>query len=79
MIYLGIDDTDSHRGGCTTHVAYLLAKEIIRTYGDVFADYPRLIRLNPTSRLRPEGTPQWRSCWTCPRLRPKTFGSWLLR
>lgn len=55
MIYLGIDDTDSHRGGCTTHVAYLLAKEIIRTYGDVFADYPRLIRLNPYVPFKTRG------------------------
>ncbi|MFB6490124.1 MAG: DUF1743 domain-containing protein [Thermoproteus sp. AZ2] len=55
FIALGIDDTDSYRGGCTTYVGYRLAKEILAEYGDVFVDYPRLIRLNPYVPFKTRG------------------------
>lgn len=40
-VYIGIDDTDSHRGGCTTYVGYILAKEVIKRWGrHAFLDFP---------------------------------------
>ncbi|PLC64738.1 tRNA(Ile2) 2-agmatinylcytidine synthetase [Thermoproteus sp. CP80] len=55
LVRIGIDDTDSHRGGCTTYVGYRLVKEILRKYGDILADYPRLIRLNPYVPFKTRG------------------------
>jgi len=55
LVHIGIDDTDSHRGGCTTYVGYRLVKEILRKYGDILADYPRLIRLNPYVPFKTRG------------------------
>ena len=48
--YIGIDDTDSPDGMCTTY----LASQIISKFKDngiELADYPRLIRLNPFMKL----------------------------
>jgi tRNA(Ile2)-agmatinylcytidine synthase len=45
-MHIGLDDTDSVRGGCTTYIAALLAVELERL-GAVFLDYPLLVRLNP--------------------------------
>jgi len=55
LVHIGIDDTDSHRGGCTTYVGYTLVKEILKKYGDVLADYPRLVRLNPYVPFKTRG------------------------
>lgn len=52
MIYLGIDDTDSKTGMCTTYLAAVLAERLAR-FG--MADYPRLIRLNPNIRYKTRG------------------------
>ena len=52
MIYLGIDDTDSKLGMCTTYLAAVLAE---RLSGFGLADYPRLIRLNPNIRYKTRG------------------------
>ena len=55
-VVVGIDDTDSHGGGCTTYVGYLLAKEIIRRWGpQAFRDFPRLVRLNPNVPFKTRG------------------------
>ncbi|WP_333639226.1 tRNA(Ile)(2)-agmatinylcytidine synthase [Pyrobaculum aerophilum] len=55
-VYLGIDDTDSHSGGCTTYVGYLLAREVLRKWGPgAFADFPRLVRLNPNVPFKTRG------------------------
>lgn len=46
MTWIGIDDTDSPRGGCTTWAL----TELLRAASSVGADligYPRLVRLNP--------------------------------
>ena len=53
-LYIGIDDTDSPDGMCTTY----LASQIINKFNDngiYLADYPRLIRLNPFARFKTRG------------------------
>lgn len=52
MIFLGIDDTDSKSGMCTTYLAAILAD---RLSGYGLADYPRLIRLNPNIKYKTRG------------------------
>jgi tRNA(Ile2)-agmatinylcytidine synthase len=55
-VVVGIDDTDSHRGGCTTYVGYVLAREALRRWGPgAFRDFPRLIRLNPNLPFKTRG------------------------
>lgn len=56
LVLIGIDDTDSYTGGCTTHVGYLLAKEVLRRWGEeAFLDFPRLVRLNPNIPFKTRG------------------------
>lgn len=53
-LYIGIDDTDSPDGMCTTY----LASQIINKFRDNGIDlvgYPRLIRLNPFARHKTRG------------------------
>ena len=52
MIYIGIDDTDSKLGMCTTYLAAVLA-ERLSAYRVV--DFPRLVRLNPNIRYKTRG------------------------
>ncbi|PSN86865.1 hypothetical protein B9Q02_00160 [Candidatus Marsarchaeota G1 archaeon BE_D] len=54
QIFIGIDDSDSKIGGCTTFVGYLLIKELIRQ-GINVVDIPRLIRLNPNVPWKTRG------------------------
>jgi len=55
-VVVGIDDTDSHGGGCTTYVGYVLAREALRRWGPgAFRDFPRLIRLNPNVPFKTRG------------------------
>ena len=54
LLRIGIDDTDSERGMCTTYIGFRLAAELRRT-GARFADYPRLVRLNPNVPWRTRG------------------------
>lgn len=46
FLHVGIDDTDSPRGMCTTYVG-AVAIERVQGLGAELVDYPRLIRLNP--------------------------------
>ncbi|WP_406535597.1 DUF1743 domain-containing protein [Methanobrevibacter sp.] len=53
-LHIGIDDTDSPDGMCTT----FLASQIINKFEDngiELVDYPRLIRLNPFARFKTRG------------------------
>ena len=53
-MHIGIDDTDSPDGMCTT----FLASQIINLFEDngiELVDYPRLIRLNPFARFKTRG------------------------
>ncbi len=73
---LGVDDTDSLEGGCTTYVAVQLALRLEQDLGLVLVDHPRLVRLNPINPWktrgnaalalhlgRPEGVPQRLGEW----------------
>ena len=53
-IHLGIDDTDSHLGGCTTKIATDLVMSLVKK-GVAFTDYPNLIRLNPNVPWKTRG------------------------
>jgi tRNA(Ile2)-agmatinylcytidine synthase len=53
-LHIGLDDTDSTRRGCTTHIAALLLEKLQKL--DVnFIDYPNLIRLNPNVPWKTRG------------------------
>lgn len=53
LCLVGIDDTDSQRGSCTTYLAYRIASDlnsILRVL-----PYPRLVRLNPNIPFKTRG------------------------
>ena len=52
---LGVDDTDSLEGGCTTHVAVQLALRLREELGLVLLGPPRLVRLNPSNPWKTRG------------------------
>ncbi|MFQ5980927.1 MAG: DUF1743 domain-containing protein [Candidatus Heimdallarchaeota archaeon] len=52
-LHLGLDDTDSSEGGCTTYVATLLCEEVLNRLK--FVDYPNLVRLNPNVPYKTRG------------------------
>jgi tRNA(Ile2)-agmatinylcytidine synthase len=54
QLHIGIDDTDSKRGGCTTYIAARLV-ETITNLGMRFLDYPNIIRLNPNIPYKTRG------------------------
>ncbi len=53
-IYIGIDDTDSQDGMCTTFICSVIIDEL-KHFGFNISGYPRLIRLNPFARFRTRG------------------------
>ncbi len=53
-LHVGIDDTDSTKAGCTTHLAFEITKEL-RALNVQFLDYPNLIRLNPNVPYKTRG------------------------
>jgi len=52
-MFIGIDDTDSERGLCTTYLSAVLM-ERLRPLGEI-AGLPKLIRLNPCARYKTRG------------------------
>ncbi|MBM3897843.1 MAG: DUF1743 domain-containing protein [Thaumarchaeota archaeon] len=54
VAHIGIDDTDSERGMCTTYLATLIVERLI-IQGASFVDYPNLIRLNPNIPWKTRG------------------------
>lgn len=50
---IGIDDTDSREGMCTTYLGALLIEEL-RQYGSI-VEFPLLVRLNPTIPYKTRG------------------------
>lgn len=54
IIWIGIDDTDSRKGGCTTHVAQAIIEKLIEDNYDIIG-YPRLVRLNPNIPWKTRG------------------------
>jgi tRNA(Ile2)-agmatinylcytidine synthase len=53
-MHIGLDDTDSTKGGCTTYLAALLIEKL-QKYNVQFTDYPGLIRLNPNVPWKTRG------------------------
>jgi tRNA(Ile2)-agmatinylcytidine synthase len=53
-IWVGIDDTDSVKGGCTTYVALTIIKKLVDEDYDIIG-YPRLVRLNPNIPWKTRG------------------------
>jgi tRNA(Ile2)-agmatinylcytidine synthase len=53
-LHIGIDDTDSIKGGCTTYIAALLVNRFSQL-GIQFTDYPNIIRLNPNVPFKTRG------------------------
>ncbi len=53
ICFVGLDDTDSRRGYCTTYLAYRIASDL----GGVLSvlPYPRLVRLNPNIPFKTRG------------------------
>lgn len=55
MLYLGLDDTDSLQGGCTTHLAVRILDELISGSRLDLIGWPRLVRLNPNVPWKTRG------------------------
>ena len=53
-MYIGIDDTDSKDGMCTTFICSVIIDEL-KDFGFNIIGYPRLIRLNPFAMFRTRG------------------------
>ena len=53
-IWIGIDDTDSRNGGCTTYLACAIISKITDERYDIIG-YPRLVRLNPNIPWKTRG------------------------
>ena len=54
VMHIGLDDTDSTKGGCTTYLAALLIEKLAN-FQVRFIDYPGLIRLNPNVPWKTRG------------------------
>ena len=53
-LHIGIDDTDSPEGGCTTYLAARLVETLLGM-GAEFIGYPTLLRLNPNTPWKTRG------------------------
>ncbi len=53
-MHIGLDDTDSTKGGCTTYLISVLIEKLAQ-FNIQFTDYPRLIRLNPNVPWKTRG------------------------
>jgi len=53
-LHIGIDDTDSTNGGCTTYIAARLVERLTKI-DTKFLDYPNIIRLNPNIPYKTRG------------------------
>lgn len=53
-LYVGIDDTDSNEGMCTTYITCVILDEL-KDCGYKIEGYPHLIRLNPFARFKTRG------------------------
>jgi tRNA(Ile2)-agmatinylcytidine synthase len=53
-MHIGLDDTDSTKGGCTTYLTAVLIEKLEK-FNVKFIDYPNLIRLNPNVPWKTRG------------------------
>lgn len=54
VLHIGIDDTDSKKGMCTTYLGAIIVEKI-KELGVNIIDYPKLIRLNPNWPFKTRG------------------------
>jgi tRNA(Ile2)-agmatinylcytidine synthase len=54
VMHIGLDDTDSKNGGCTTYLTALLIEQLEK-HSVQFINYPSLIRLNPNVPWKTRG------------------------
>jgi tRNA(Ile2)-agmatinylcytidine synthase len=54
IMHIGIDDTDSTKGGCTTYLTAVIIEKLEK-FNVNFVDYPLLIRLNPNVPWKTRG------------------------
>ncbi len=54
QMHIGLDDTDSTKGGCTTYLATVLVEKLSQL-NVKFTDYPSLVRLNPNVPWKTRG------------------------
>lgn len=54
IIWIGVDDTDSKAGGCTTYIAQAIVKKLHEKNYNIIG-YPRLVRLNPNIPWKTRG------------------------
>jgi tRNA(Ile2)-agmatinylcytidine synthase len=54
ILHIGIDDTDSPKGMCTTFLAYKIIKRLKKENVD-FLDFPNLVRFNPNIPWKTRG------------------------
>lgn len=54
QLHIGLDDTDSRRGGCTTYTGAVIFRELVRM-GFHPLDFPWLVRLNPNIPWKTRG------------------------
>jgi tRNA(Ile2)-agmatinylcytidine synthase len=73
---LGVDDTDSLEGGCTTHVAVQIMLRLRQGMGLVPLGHPRLVRLNPTNPWKTRGNAALVLHLGLPRGEPRGIGTW---
>ena len=69
---IGIDDTDSLKGGCTTYVAYRVIKGIAESLNLHVTDYPYLVRLNPNFPPKTKGNGAVRLAFRADDVDPKS-------
>jgi tRNA(Ile2)-agmatinylcytidine synthase len=55
LLHVGLDDTDSSEGMCTTYLAAVLIDEVRSIFGLTLEGFPRLIRLNPNCPYKTRG------------------------
>jgi len=53
VLWIGVDDTDSLKGMCTTYLATELIRELTEEHDLI--GYPRLVRLNPNIPWKTRG------------------------
>ena len=54
LLYIGIDDTDSSSGMCTTYITCVIISKL-KDCGFNISSYPQLIRLNPFAKYKTRG------------------------
>ncbi|MEM0262025.1 MAG: tRNA(Ile2) 2-agmatinylcytidine synthetase, partial [Nitrososphaerota archaeon] len=54
VVWIGVDDTDSKKRGCTTYVGAQIIKRL-ESRGYSLSGYPKLVRLNPNCSYKTRG------------------------